>query len=189
MYRSLRGTEDTARLFSESWQLPFHAHTVWSMWDGTFGSFKEAQRQSSLQKTDSCQRIHSSPYPLGQGQREIKSLEMDWVLSMDKIEPAQTEWSTPVLFVPGNGLPLGFRVNIQSSNAMRRQDSYPISCSVKWIKATGDTKMFSTLNGSTRYWNVEIGEDQRNKTVFTSHHAMFRLTHMWYGMENGPETF
>lgn len=48
------------------------------------------------------------------------------------------------------------------------------------------TTVFSTLDTNSGYRKVEVGDGDRGKSVFTSHHWLLRLTGMQFGLKNEP---
>lgn len=49
--------------------------------------------------------------------------------------------------------------------------------------------MFIRSDCNCGYWQVEIREEDRDKTIFTSPHGMERYTRMPFGLKNGRTTF
>lgn len=57
------------------------------------------------------------------------------------------------------------------------------------IDLLGNATIISTLDANSRYWKVEIAEEDRDKTAFTSHYGLFHFTRMPFGLKNDPGTF
>lgn len=57
------------------------------------------------------------------------------------------------------------------------------------IVALGDATIFSTIEANSSYWHVESAKADGVKTAFASHHVLFQLTCMLFGLKNAPLTF
>ena len=97
------------------------------------------------------------------------------------IEPATKEWASPVVFVPKSDGTLRFCVDYRKLNAMKIRDSYPIPRMDECIDYLGKATIFTTLDCMSGYWQVDIAEEDRDKTTFTSHHGVYRFLRMPFG--------
>lgn len=59
----------------------------------------------------------------------------------------------------------------------------------KRIEFLGEAKIFSLLESSSGYWQIEIDEPDRAEKAFTSHHGPFQLVQMLSGLKDAPVTF
>ena len=57
------------------------------------------------------------------------------------------------------------------------------------IDSLGDAQVFSTLDCNAGYWQIEIEEEDKDKTAFVTHHELFRFKRMSFGLRNAPSTF
>lgn len=55
------------------------------------------------------------------------------------------------------------------------------------INSLGDTTIVLRLDTSRVYWQVEIAEENRDETAFTSHYGLFRLTRMPFWLKSAPD--
>lgn len=46
------------------------------------------------------------------------------------------------------------------------------------MNSLGDTPIFSDLDGNRRYWKIEVGPSNLEKTSFTSSHGLYHFTRM-----------
>ena len=74
-------------------------------------------------------------------------------------------------------------------NAVTVRDSYPLLRMDECIDSLGDATVFTKLDGNSGYWQVEIAEDDRDKTTFASHSGLYRFLRMLFGLKNAPATF
>ena len=69
------------------------------MWDGHLGHIHAATHRIELVADDTLP-VHCAPYRAGPNAREFERQEMQKMVDMGVIEPAQTEWASPIVFVP-----------------------------------------------------------------------------------------
>lgn len=84
------------------------------------------------------------------------------------VKPSASPWASPVVVVPKKDESTRFCV-----------DYRPLA----------QAKYFSTLDLSAGYWQVELDEDSRAKTAFTTHRGLFDFTRMPFWLCNASATF
>lgn len=57
------------------------------------------------------------------------------------------------------------------------------------IDALGESHIVSTFDANGGYWQVEIDDIDREKTIFTSHHGLYQFLRMQFGLKNSPVFF
>ena len=94
--------------------------------------------------------------------KELKELLTD-MEEKDVIRPSSSPWASPIVLVKKRDGTHRFCVDYRKLNAVTRKDAYPIP----WIDDTLDTlsgaAWFSTLDMVSGYWQVEVGEEDREK--------------------------
>lgn len=158
-----------------------------TMWDGHLGNVKATRHYIEL--TPDAKTAHQPPYRAGPKQRMHEREEVDKMLDLGVIEPSTSEWAAPVVFAPKKDGSLRFCVDYRRLNAVTVRDSYPIPRMDECIDSLGDERVFSTLDCNSGYWQVQIPEQDRDKTTFVTHHGLFQYTHMPFGLRNAPATF
>lgn len=86
-----------------------------------------------------------APYRAGPKTTELKQLEIGKQFAAGVIEPAQSVWTSPVLFVPKKDHSLQFFIKYQKRNEVRVKDSYHILRMDGCIDSVGGTKIISTF--------------------------------------------
>ena len=158
-----------------------------SMWDGHLGTIKSTQHRIDLQPN--AKPVFQQPYRAGPRQRELEKTEVKRMLKEGVIEPCTSEWGSPIVFAPKKDGSLRFCIDYRKLNAVTIRDAYPIPRMDECIDSLADATVFSTLDCNSGYWQVEIPEEERDKTAFVSHHGLFRCTRMPFGLKNAPGTF
>lgn len=104
-----------------------------NMSDDYLGPIKTVQLRIELDKTDS-RPICSAPCQ-GRKPREFEKKEINEMLAIDVIDPAQTEWASSIVFVPNKDGALCFCVDYLKLNEVTTHNSYPIPCMDELIDA------------------------------------------------------
>ena len=125
--------------------------------------------------------------PLCQRQ-EMQKLLMD-MQSKDVIQPSQSPWASPVVLVQKRNGSTRFCIDYRKLNAVTRKDAYPIPRIDDTLDTLAGSRWFSTLDMVSGYWQVEVGEEDREKTAFCTPSGLFEFKVMPFGLCNGPATF
>ena len=105
------------------------------------------------------------------------------------IEPATSEWASPIVLVPKKNGSLRFCVDYRRLNAKTVPDAYSLPRIEYCLDSLGDAEIFTTLDCNEGYWQVPVEPEDRDKTTFTSYLGTFRYTRMPFGLRNAPATF
>ena len=157
------------------------------MWDGHLGRVAATEHRIDL--IPGAKPVHSQPYRAGPRARDIESQEVGRMLKAGVIEPASTEWASPVVLVPKPDGFMRFCVDYRKVNAMTTRDTYPLPRMDECIDSLGDARIFSTLDCNCGYWQIPMKPDARDKTTFTCHEGTYRSTRMPFGLRNATATF
>ena len=72
------------------------------------------------------------------------------MLKAGVIEPAESEWASPVVLVPKSDGSLRFCVDYRRLNALTVRDSFPLPRMDKYVDSLGDANVFTTLDCDKR---------------------------------------
>ena len=159
----------------------------WTMWDGSLGEISTVTHRIHTDPT--AKPVYQRPYRAGPRAREVEAAEVERMLRAGVIEPAQSEWSSPVVLVPKPDGSLRFCVDYRRLNAITIRDSYPLPRMDECIDSLGDAVIFTTLDCNSGYWQVAVAEEDRDKTTFTCHSGTYRYLRMPFGLMNAPASF
>jgi Reverse transcriptase (RNA-dependent DNA polymerase) len=110
------------------------------------------------------------------------------MLKAEVIEPATSEWASPIVLVVKPDGSTRFYVS-NRLNAITVRDSYPLTRMDECIDALGDAKIFTTLDCNSGYWQIPVRPEDREKTTFTSHEGLYWFLRMPFCLRNAPATF
>ena len=158
-----------------------------SMWDGRLGHAHATSHRIDL--IPGAKPVHVPPYRAGARAREAESTEVQRMLKAGVIEPANSEWASPVVLVPKPDGSMRFCIDYRRLNALTIRDSYPLPRMDECIDSLGDAQFFSTLDCNSGYWQIPVDPADRAKTTFTSHEGLYWFRRMPFGLRNAPATF
>jgi len=159
-----------------------------AMWaPGKLGAISATEHRIELEP--GTRPIRSMPYRQGPAMREKAGAEIRKMLDAGVIEPASSEWASPVVLVPKKDGSLRFCVDYRRLNAKTVGDSYPLPRIDDCLDSLGDAAIFTTLDRNAGYWKVPVAPEDRDKTTFTSYMGTFRYVRMPFGLRNAPATF
>ncbi len=157
------------------------------LYDGTMGGITVTQHAIDLVPV--AKACHTMPYRTGQEAREIIKFEVDRMLKMKVIEPAQSEWASPVVLVPKADGSRRFCVDYRRLNKLTIRDSYPLPRMDECIDSLGEARYLTTLDCLSGFWQIPMKPEDRDKTTFVCHHGSYRYLRMPFGLMNSPATF
>ena len=122
--------------------------------------------------------------------RREEITQVQQMLSSNVIRPSNSPWASPVVMVRKKDSSLRFCVDFRQLNAATVKDAHPLPRIDDLLDALHGAKWFSTLDLKSRYWQVPITEQDKDKTAFrTSSGQLFEFNQVPFGLCNVPATF
>ena len=82
-----------------------------------------------------------------------------------------------------------FCVDYRKVNSVRRKDAYPLSRVDDLFDTPAGSRLFSTLDLISGYWQVEVHPGDKEKTTFCTSEGLYEFNVMPFGLCNGLATF
>jgi hypothetical protein len=82
-----------------------------------------------------------------------------------------------------------FCVDYRRVNDITLKDAYPLPRIEESLDALQGSRYFSTLDLKSGYWQVELREEDKPLTAFTTRRGLFEWNVMPFGLTNAPATF
>ena len=130
----------------------------------------------------------SSP-PIRQPVRRVAPHKREDMLDRKIIQPSSSPWASPIVLVPKKDGSVRFCIDYCKVNAVTRCDAYPLPRVDDTLNTLAGVKWFSMLDMVSRYWQVELAEQDKKKTAFCTQDGLFEFNVLSFGLCNGPATF
>ena len=114
----------------------------------------------------------------------IKQME-----EQEVIQPSKSPWASPIVLVAKKDGMTRFCVDYRKLNAITKMDVYPLPRIDDSVDLLSGQQFFTTLDLASGYWQVQMVEDAREKTAFTTHAGLYEFRTMPFGLCNAPATF
>ena len=111
------------------------------------------------------------------------------MMEKDVIQPSVSPWASPIVLVQKKDGSTRFCVDYRKVNAVTRKDAYPLPRIDDTLDTLAGSKLFSTLDLISGYWQVEMNSDDQEKTAFCTLDGLFEFKVMPFGLCNAPATF
>ena len=105
------------------------------------------------------------------------------------IQPSKSPWVSPIVLVQKKDGSWRFCIDYQKVNAVARKDAYPLPRIDDTLDTMAGSKWFSTLDLLSGYWQMEVNEQEREKTAFCTSKGLFEFQMMPFGLCNTPAIF
>ena len=138
------------------------------MWmSGRLGEISATEHRIELEP--GTKPIRSMPFRQGPIMRGKAAAQIREMLDAGVIEPATSEWASPIVLVPKKDGSRRFCVDYRRLNAKTVAEAYPLPRIDDCLDSLGDAQIFTTLDCDAGYWQVRIASEDRDKITFTSY--------------------
>lgn len=139
--------------------------------------------------TGSAHPIRQPSRRLPYGKREIEEQEVKKMLDKGIIEPSKSPWSSGIVLVTKKDGSTRFCVDYRRLNDVTVKDSYPIPRVSDCFDALSGSKWFNCMDLCSGFWQIEMDEDDKAKTAFSTSMGLYEFKVMPFGLVNAPSTF
>lgn len=105
------------------------------------------------------------------------------------IRKSSSEFASPLVLVWKKSGDVRICNDFRWLNARTVKDAHPLPHPADALAALGGNAYFSTMDLTSGYYNVEVHEDDRKYTAFTSPFGLYEYNRMPQGLCNSPATF
>ncbi|UYV65155.1 K02A2.6-like [Cordylochernes scorpioides] len=139
--------------------------------------------------TSDSRPIKQRPYRVSPVERRAIQSEVDKMIKMGIVQPSESPWSSPVVLVKKKDGSWRFCVDYRKLNKVTKKDVYPLPRNDDVLDSLTGAKFFSSMDLRTGYWQIEIDEEDREKTAFITPDGLYEFRVMPFGLCNAPATF
>ena len=119
---------------------------------------------------------------------EVKDLVEDMVQNAFA-RPSNSPWSSPIVLVKKKDNSTRFCVDYRRVNEITRKDAYPIPRIEETFDLLAGAKYFSCVDLASGYWQVELEEEDKEKTAFSTPFDLYEFNVMPFGLTGAPSMF
>lgn len=129
-----------------------------------------------------CRRIPPTQY------EKLRQV-LDEMEERDIIRKSSSEFASPLVLVSKKSGDLRICNDFRWLNARTLKDAHPLPHPADALAALGGNAFFSTMDLTSGYYNVEVHEEDKKYTAFSSPFGLYEYNRMPQGLCNSPATF
>ena len=134
--------------------------------------------------------IYTQAYRLPHFQRQIVDNMVEDMMQQGVIQNSNSAYNAPLFLVPkkdGGWRPV---IDYRRLNALTIPDRYPMPVLAELLQGIGrGNTIFSSLDFLSGYWQIEMSEESRHLTAFSTPKGHYEFLRMPFGLSNAPLTF
>ena len=111
------------------------------------------------------------------------------MLEAGVIEECQSPWAANVVVVKKKNGNSRLCIDYRKLNEITITDSFPMPRVDDIFDSMKGAKWFSSLDLASGYWQMEMKEEDKDKTAFRTHNGLYRFKRMPFGLKNAPASF
>lgn len=142
-----------------------------------------------IKTKENCLPIASPPYRLSPAKKDILKSEIKKMLEASVIEESDSPWAAPVVMVPKKDGSTRVCIDYRRLNEITIPDRYPLPRIDDLLHEARSSPYMTTMDLRSGYWQIEVNEEDRDKTAFITPMGMFQFIKMPFGLRNAPATF
>lgn len=123
--------------------------------------------------------------------REPLEMELHKLLKHGIIERVEghSPWVSPVHMVPKKTGEWRLTIDMRQANMAIERERYPIPTVEELLLELNGSTVYSKLDFNQAFHQIELTEESRTITTFTTHLGLFRFTRLIFGASCAPEKF
>lgn len=121
--------------------------------------------------------------------REEVERQKDKMLRDGIIEESSSPWCSPIVLAKKKDGSFRFCVDFRSVNAVTQSLPVPIPRIDESLDSLAGAKLFSTLDMAAGYWQMDLAEEDKEKTAFSTGKGLHQFRAMPFGLKNAGATF
>jgi hypothetical protein len=136
-----------------------------------------------------AQPVFRPPYRLSPAERAEVERQVKDLLARGLIEPSQSPFGAPVLFVSKPDGSLRMCVDYRALNDITVKNRYPMPRIEDLLDTLHGATIFSSFDLASGYNNVRLKTSDVPRTAFVTHIGLYQYKVLCFGLTNAPATF
>ena len=108
---------------------------------------------------------------------------------IDEVPSGPTEWVSPLVVVPKPDGDIRICVDMRRVNEATERERYPIPTIEEVLYDLNGSTVFSKLDLTWGFHQVELDAESRQITTFTTDRGLFRYKRLMFGITSAPEKY
>ncbi|GET52534.1 enzymatic polyprotein, putative [Rhizophagus irregularis DAOM 181602=DAOM 197198] len=151
------------------------------------GRTKAAQHEIKIK--EGVEPIKQRRYKETDEKAKFISEEVDKLLKQERIRKSKSPWSSPVTLAGKKTGKYRFCIDYRKLNKITIIDSFPLPRIDELLDKYRKAKWFSSIDLAAGFNQVEMKEEDKEKTAFVCSKGLFEYNVMPFGLTNAPATF
>ncbi|KAF9760594.1 Retrovirus-related Pol polyprotein from transposon [Nosema granulosis] len=110
-------------------------------------------------------------------------------LRLGIIRKSHSPWCSRIVPAPKPDGSVRMCIDYRPLNKISIKDSYPLPRIDDILDSLGGAKIFTTLDATSGYYQIEMAEEDKEKTAFAFKGGLYEFNRMPFGLCNAPATF
>jgi transposase InsO family protein len=179
------------RLLRSSSKLDKATNVLMEFWDlfSHDGSYGKTHLLEHRLITEDVPPIKCQYRPINPALEPALKEQLDTWLGHDVIEESNSPWSSNMVAAKKAGGKIRWCVDWRRLNDITKKDSFPMpSVNDNMARLAGST-IFSAVDMAGAFHCVDLAEEDREKTAFSTPFGSFQQKRLGFGLTNGPATY
>ena len=129
------------------------------------------------------------PYPIPYAKRQEVEKEVQAMLEADVIEPAMSDYNSPIVLVKKKDGTNRFCVDFRRINLVTKFDIEPMGNPEDIMSKLKDDKFLSKIDLSKGFWQFLVEKSSQHLTGFSTTDGSYTFKKMLFGLVNSGSTF
>ncbi|MGL4373743.1 MAG: reverse transcriptase family protein, partial [Turicibacter sp.] len=140
-------------------------------------------------KLNSPNIVQSKPYPIPYALRNAVDLEIDRLLKEKIIRKSRSNYSSPAFPIIKRNKNIRLVVDFRKLNSITLKETFPFPDVLDEIQSITPGNIFSQLDLSSGYHQLELAEESKKYTAFITQKGLFEYNRVPFGLTNAPKVF
>ena len=133
--------------------------------------------------------IHVCPYPIPYAKRQKVEKEVQAMLEAEVIEPAMSDYNSPIVLVKKKDGKNRFCVDFRRINLVTKFDTVPKGNPEDIMSKLKDDKFFSKIDLTKGFWQFMVEKSSQHLTAFSTMDGSYTFKKMTFGLVSSGSTF
>ena len=152
-------------------------------------TYREDTGKVVIEVKPGARAYRSRPRPMDVNTKKALRKQLDLWLREGIIRPSKSPWAAPVCPVMKKDGDIRFTIDYRELNKVTVADSWPIPRVSDQLERLAGKQVFSSLDAAAAYHNLEMSEESKKYTAFTTPFGLFEFNFLPFGLTNAVSAY